>query len=198
MSDPDIRELQLAVLRDRFATRVATARALAAPLTEYQANWKPAHDRWSVAECFRHLNETGSRYADAIAAAVSEAREAGLVAPGPYDYGWVGKRFVEAVTPGSRPMKTWGVMKPPPSAPDVSDLDAAAEVERFVQARRRLMAVCAEADGVDLGRAKMRSPVLPILRLPILAFLDVTAAHDARHLEQAAQVTHAADFPAKP
>ena len=195
MPAADIHELQLAILRDRFHTRIATAQALFAPLDEYQANWKPAHGRWSVAECFRHLNETGSRYADAIAEAVETARQGGVLGPGPYAYGWVGRTFVNAVTPGSRPMKTWGSMKPPRSGPDASSLDARAEVERFVAARRSLMETCAAADGVDLGRAKMHSPVLPLLRLPILAFLDATAAHDARHLEQAAQVTHAPDFP---
>ena len=196
MPDAPIHELQLAVLRDRFATRIATAQAIVHPLDSYQANWKPAHDRWSVAECFRHLNATGSRYADAIAQAVAAARAAGTLGPGPYEYGWVGRAFVRAVTPGSRPMKTWGSMKPPASAPDVSGLDAEAEVDAFLAARRSLVETCAAADGVDLAQARMRSPVLPILRLPVIAFLDATAAHDARHLEQAAQVTRHPDFPA--
>jgi hypothetical protein len=195
MPDSDIRDLQLAVFRDRFETRIATARALLAPLSAYQANWKPAHDRWSVAECFRHLNETGSRYAEAIREAVEQGRERGQTGTGPFEYGWVGRTFVRAVTPGSRPMRTWGSMKPPPSPPDASELDAEAEVRRFVEARASLVETCARADGLDLSAIRMRSPVFPLLRLPVIAFLDATAAHDARHLEQAAQVTHAPDFP---
>ena len=196
MPEPDIRDLQLAVLRDRFETRIATARSLFGPLSAYQANWKPAHDRWSVAECFRHLNETGSRYAEAIRDAAERGWSEEKTGTGPFEYGWVGRAFVRAVTPGSRPMKTWGSMKPPAAPPDVSELDAEAEVRRFTDARRSLMETCAQADGLDLAAVKMRSPVLPILRLPVIAFLDATAAHDARHLEQAAQVTHHPDFPA--
>ena len=190
-----IDDLQLAVLRDRFATRIATAQAVLHPLDAFQANWKPEHDKWSVAECLRHLNETGSRYAAAIRKATEKARLEGKMAAGPHEYGWVGRAFVRAVTPGSRPMKTWGSMKPPTSPPDASTLDADAELAAFVAARRSLISTCAAADGVALGRAKMRSPVMPLLRLPVIAFLDATAAHDARHLEQAAQVTLHPDFP---
>ena len=34
-------------------------RRLVAGLSAEQWSWKPAPDRWSVAECFAHLNETG-------------------------------------------------------------------------------------------------------------------------------------------
>ncbi len=51
------------------------------------------------------------------------------------------------------------------------------------------------ADGLDLVRVKVASPVSPLLRLDLGGALAVQVAHERRHLEQARQVTLEQGFP---
>src|SRR5437763_8167428 len=67
---------------------------IVADLSHAQFNWRPAPDRWSIAQCFEHLNLTPARFLPAIDAAIDDARRRGLLAPGPFSYPLVERWFV--------------------------------------------------------------------------------------------------------
>jgi hypothetical protein len=74
---------------------------------------------------------------------------------------------------------------------------AAAEVLRdFLELRDQFGQRIRRADGLDLKRAVVQSPVSRFFRLPLGAYLAFLLAHDRRHLWQACQVRGAPDFPA--
>jgi hypothetical protein len=54
------------------------------------------------------------------------------------------------------------------------------------------------ADGLDLKRQRVISPVSRLLRLPLGAYFAFVIAHDRRHLWQARNVRAAPEFPGGP
>ena len=61
--------------------------------------------------------------------------------------------------------------------------------------RDRLLELLRRADGVDISRAKVTSPLSKLLKLRIGAAFAILAAHGRRHLWQARQVRRQAGFP---
>jgi hypothetical protein len=52
-----------------------------------------------------------------------------------------------------------------------------------------------QADGLNLNRNRVISPVTSLLRLPLGAYFVFVIAHDRRHLWQARQLRTAPAFP---
>jgi hypothetical protein len=52
-----------------------------------------------------------------------------------------------------------------------------------------------DAEGVDLARTRVASPLLPLLRMGLADILGFLLAHERRHLWQARQVRERAEFP---
>lgn len=167
------------------------AEALASGLTPAQFNWKPAAESWSVAECLVHLNRTNAAYGPPMERAL--ARQVPRGAP-PYRYGPVARWFIATVGPRPRrPVKTFSRLDPVTSMdyrPDRVLADFGATTDAFLGVLAR-----AEREGLDLSRPRIGSPVFPLLRLPVGAFLEALAGHDARHLDQARRVTEHPAFP---
>jgi hypothetical protein len=53
-----------------------------------------------------------------------------------------------------------------------------------------------QANGLDLSRARVRSPASKWLRMPLGSGFAVMTAHERRHLWQARRVTSSPGFPA--
>lgn len=169
------------------------ARSLVGPLSEAQFNWKPGTDRWSVGECVYHLNVISQAYLPVLQEAVASA-ERGVT--GPFGYGWLSRKFISAVKPGSKPTRTTGAMKPPPAEASRSGLARAETLTAFEDLMLEFADVVRDSEGIDLAAVKVRSPFLWILRLPVGTFLEALGLHALRHLDQAMRVTQEVGFPA--
>ena len=64
----------------------------------------------------------------------------------------------------------------------------------FLTVRDQLGERVRRADGLDLKRIRVVSPVTRLLRLPLGAYFQFVIAHDRRHLWQARQVRNAPGF----
>lgn len=183
---------QLADYARAFVASAERAGSLIGPLSEDQFNWKPDPDSWSVAECIDHLNRVARGYVPAMSGTLSQADRG---ASGPFRYGWLGRKFIESLSPESRPLKTAGAMKPGASGTDFSRLDKQETLDEFLALTDSFVQIVDEAKGVDLARVKMRSPFLWLLRLPIGAFIEALGQHAHRHLDQAERVVGLSGFP---
>ena len=176
--------------RRQFETIAAEADALATPLSDQQFSWQPAPDAWSVAQCIDHLNATARSYLPVMDEGIADAIRRGLYSPGPYTYNWIGRYFVWMMEPPSRVRGK----APKPFQPALSrprhDIMAAFRAYQ-VQYVDRLR----QASGLDLSRARVTSPVLSWLRLPLGSAFALMVAHERRHLEQARRVTATPGFP---
>lgn len=189
---PEALRPELRSFHEEFRFVQQDGRRIVSGLTDEQFNWRPAPDRWSIAQCLDHLNVTGYLLLPRLEEAVHRARALRWLNDQPLRYGWVGNWFVKSMQPGPNMRK---VKTPTPYVP--STRAAIDEVlPRFGRLQDHLMSIVEEADGLDLSRIKVASPVTRLLRINVGAWFAATAAHERRHLLQAQGVKEVAGFPA--
>ena len=187
---------QLTEYADAYREAQRLVHTVADGLSDEAFNWKPGAKSWSVGECVVHLNKMAKGYFPVFEPAIEAAERAGEPrAEGPFTYGFVARKFTDAVRPGSRPIPTGGGMKPPAAEGGRSQIDKARALDRFDADIDRYVALVERADGLDLERIKVRSPFLPLLKLPLGGMLDALGLHAIRHAQQAERVTQQPGFP---
>jgi hypothetical protein len=159
-------------------------------LTPAQLFWRPIEGSWSIGECVLHLAVTNRGMLPGIDASIQSARRKGLVGEGPFRHGLLGRWILKvAEPPVTQRVKTsaWAVPRSEGTAESVERdyQDSNAEVVE----RMRL------AKGLHLGKARVRSPFLSLLRYSLGQAFGLIAAHGRRHLWQAEQVRGKQDFP---
>jgi hypothetical protein len=164
---------------------------IVANLTDEQFNWQPSRDRWSIAQCFDHLNLTAGRFLPAIDAAIDHARQRGLLSPGPFTYPLLERWFVRSTEPPPKLRNKAFKAFVPVSGKAKSDV-----MGRFMEYQEEIGARLKRADGIDLRRAKHKSPVLPLITWRLGTMLALMLAHERRHIWQARQVRTHPNFPA--
>ena len=192
---PPVKALN-AELRDylrQFEEAKANASRLVEELFDEQLVWTPPQlpDSWSIAECFGHLNATAEAYFPRIDRAIEEGRAAGLLGDGPFRHGFLVNRFIKMLQPPPRRrFKVPGPIFQPKVDTPVRDT-----FERFLSHQDSLAERVRRADGLDLARVRLVSPVSRWLRMSLGQCFSVVATHQRRHLWQAARVRDAAGFP---
>lgn len=173
----------------QFCAIKQDVRELVTGMDEGALRWRPEPGRWSIAENLLHLNVVGERYVKAIDECVARARERRLFSRGPFRYGFFGKLLVQATEPPAcRKLRTPRAMMPPADGP------AAAVLPVFLHLQDQLAERLKLAEGLDLARATVVSPVMRRVRQSLgLAFAFV-AAHERRHLWQAREVRNHESF----
>jgi hypothetical protein len=170
-------EPQVEALIQELERQTAEVEGLAAPLTDERFFQRTSSGKWSVAEHLAHLTVSNRPYLESIGVAVERARAKGWLRPGPYRGGWLMNRFTRSMEPPvARGMKTFKQLEPP------ANLDRSEVMSDFRAAQEDMVASLREADGVDLGRAKLRSPFLKLLKMSVIGAYDFLAAHNRRHI----------------
>src|SRR5215813_7267296 len=94
---------ELETYQDQLVSIKQDAGGLMSGLADAQFNWRPAPNRWSVAECFDHLNISAEKlFIPRIDAAISKARAQGLTSTGPFVYPMLQRYFVHLNEPPPR------------------------------------------------------------------------------------------------
>jgi hypothetical protein len=164
--------------------------AIVANLGESQFTWRPAPDRWSIGECFEHLNLTAAAFIPAIDAAIEDARASNLRSDGPFVYPLFERMFVASnEPPPRRRFRAFRAYRPP------SRLSPDTVMNGFSAWQDRLADRIKGADGLDLRRARRRSPILPLMKWSLGTMFALVLAHERRHIWQARQVRNERRFP---
>jgi hypothetical protein len=177
-----------------YAQQIARIREDASELTRNlsaaQMNWRTHSGRWSIAQCLQHISLGNEEYLRAINAGLAQARARQLLSAGPYKHGWFGNWFARSFEPPPKfRMKNPRVITPRP------DLRSEEVIARFHASFAEVLRRIHEANGLDLGRAKIISPFFRLLRLSLGQAFAVLTAHARRHLWQAWQVRKEPAFP---
>jgi hypothetical protein len=166
----------------QFEEATSNAKYLVEGLSDEQLRWKPDPERWSIAECFSHLNVTADKYYPPIDKSMRLARERGLLGHGPFRHGFLMNKFIRMMEPPPRRR-----FKAPrsftPRSRAVED-----EIPNFLSHQEAIMKRVCEANGLDLARVKLVSPVSRLLRMSLGQSFALLAAHERRHLWQAARL----------
>ena len=176
--------------RHQFERLALDADALACPLNDRQFVWRPRPDAWSVAQCLDHLNATARSYLPTLDEGIADAIRRGLYGPGPYAYNWIGRLLVSLFHPQARfRARAPRAFQPTASRPRQEIMAAFRAYQ--VQYVDRLR----QASGLDLARARVASPVVPWIRMPLGSAFALMIAHERRHLAQARRVIETPGFP---
>jgi hypothetical protein len=169
------------------------ARALASGLTNEQFNWRPSPNRWSIAQCLKHLVLTGSMAAREQEAAIAKLRSQGKLSDGPYAYRGIPAKMGGLLMGGVEPP----VKKKFKTAKKVFPAerhDRDALLQEFTALYTRLGQLATTAKGVDLGSGRIGLPV-PLFSIRLGQSIPFELAHARRHLWQAHQVRDDKAFP---
>jgi hypothetical protein len=144
-----------------------------------------------MAGCFDHLNLSAARlFMPAIDAAMAKARAQGLKSNGPFVYSAFERWCVRTNdAPARMRFKAPRRVQPEPS----KSINAVRT--EFLRWQDELGERIKGADGLDLRRAKHRSPI-PLVKWSLGAFFQLMLAHERRHIWQARQVRQNPAFPA--
>ncbi|MBI2186219.1 MAG: DinB family protein [Acidobacteria bacterium] len=137
-----------------------------------------------------HLNATARSYLPVMDEGIADAIRRGLYGAGPYTYNWIGRLSVYLVEPRVRiRLKAPRPFLPAPGRTRQEVLAAFRAYQ--VQYIDRLR----QANGLDLARARVSSPVARWLRIPLGSSFALMSAHERRHLAQARRVMESPHFP---
>ena len=166
------------------------AKDLIAGLSDAQFNWRPIPGHWSIAECLDHLTVTNRELIESVKKTISAARAKGLTGRGPFRYGWIGNMFVRSLEPPVKmKFKAPKIFKPRP------DQSLETTARDFFSAQDEVLRLIAEANGLNLARAKVASPVTRLMKLSLGQVFRLITTHERRHLWQARQVKDDPAFP---
>jgi hypothetical protein len=167
------------------------AHQLFGDLTEDQRNWKPSPDRWSIAQCLDHLAVATDKFGPYLTAAIASGREKYPVAISPgYQPSLLGGWLIRQLLPEStRRVPAPKIFRPGETAPILGAL------EHFLKAQNEFLGFVRQAEGLDYNKARLRSPVTPLMRYSLADAFVITVVHGQRHLGQAQRVHEAQGFP---
>ena len=181
---------EIDALRLEFERIADEADRQVAPLSDEQFTWQPSPGRWSIAHCLDHLNSTARVYLPALDEAISNASKRAMFGRGPYKYNLLGRLSVTLTEPPPRfKVKAPAAFLPPLDRPrrEIVAAFRAYQVQYIDRLR--------QANGVDLARARVRSPAARWLFLPLGSGFELMAAHERRHLFQVTTITQLPAFP---
>jgi len=182
--------------RRQFERLADEADALVAPLSDEQFAWQPASARgkpapgWSVGQCIDHLNVTARLYLPQLDEGIANAIRQGLYGEGPFKYWWFARMLLRMLEPPPRMRVKSPMAFQPPPARTRREIMAAFRAYQ-VQYVDRLR----QANGLDLARARVRSPAASWIQVPLGTGFAAMTAHERRHLWQARNVIAAPGFP---
>jgi len=186
---------EISMLITEMDANLSHADSITHGLTREQFQWRPAPGRWSIGECFAHLNVTNRFTLQALETGIAKGLARGKTGQGPFQYGFLSRKFIASQEPPVKKKFTAPKVLAPPA--DLGMEETLAEYRRISGELKRLTR---DADGLHLARVKVTMPALPavaraIVRMPLGGQLLLTTTHDRRHLWQAEQVRNDAGFP---
>ncbi len=152
-------------------------------------NWKPAADKWSVAQCLDHLIVSNETYYPQVNKVVDGSYKKSLyqgIRPLSNFFGaWLVKETGPVV---GKPMKN-----PAAFSPSQSDLPATI-VADFERHQQECTALLRQLDKVNLEKTVISSPAAGFITYNLCHLLAILAGHEQRHLAQAINVINHPNF----
>lgn len=159
-------------------------------LTAHQINWKPGAEQWSVGQCLDHLIVVNRKSLPVWEKAINGQQETSLWRKMPFVAGFLGRLIVNSQAPTSaRKFKAPAIFHP-----SSSQIDSQV-VAQFLEQQKEVLARINSAGGVNADRIIISSPVAKAIIFSLMDAFRLIAAHERRHLAQAARVMETPGFP---
>jgi len=186
----DYATLSLADVRSGLEAVARETHATFGDLDARRLNWRPAEDRWSIAQCFDHLLTANRLMFQAAEAVLNNSRPRTFWQRLPVLPGVLGRMLIRSQTPGSARKFTVPAIAQPAMSHIAADI-----IQRFLEQHHEAVNRVQALDERDAERAIMTSPFIRVVTYSVLDGWRLILAHDRRHFEQARRVTLTAGFP---
>ena len=168
----------------------AEAGALVSGLTDAQLNWKPAPEKWSIAQCLEHLTAASRGFNPYFVDALARGgQKFAAASPPAYRPTFMGSWLIKYVQP-QNPRKLPAPKIFRPSASNVRNA-----LDKFHEQQGEFRQFVGETEGIDYNKTRLRSPVTPLIRYSLADAYVITVLHEQRHLAQARRVREMPGFP---
>jgi len=147
-------------------------------LSTEKLNWRPENDRWSILECFEHLNLYGDFYIPEIKKRIKNSK---TQPQENFKSGILGNYFAKSMLPKERlnKMKTFKDKNPLGSKLDKTT------IERFISQQEQILSLLDKSREIDLNKTKTAISISKLIKLKIGDTFRVVVYHNERHLVQA-------------
>ena len=164
---------------------ITTIEQLGSDLGYLQLGWRPPDGGWSIAQVFEHLIIADTSYLGAMKRLIAHGKRG--------DTAWkptlAGGLLIKSMSPGE-PRKTRSPRIYRPAAEARANV-----VAEYLQVRAEFVQLIERADGIDLRRNRMSSPVSKIIRINLGDAIMILTVHTQRHLQQVERIRSRPDFP---
>ena len=153
-------------------------------LSEEDLTWKPAPDKWSIAECLQHIIIANSIYIKDIEKRLQKAEVKTIEYP--IRFSIIGRLFLYAVDP----KYTWKVPAPKIFKPTNGNKveDGKETLADFLNLQKDIVQTARKACAYDHQHVPTYSPLSKLLRFNVGEQLYIMMRHTLRHLNQAKRV----------
>ena len=159
-------------------------------LSKEQLNWKPAPERWSVAQCFDHLLTTNRGYLPIIDSVLKGEKKSTVWQKLPFFPKLWGAMLIKSLDPAqTRKMKA-----PKRFQPAQSDVSGSI-IHDFVAQQTQLIEKMKATANLDLERIVITSPAASLVTYSVMDAYRIVVVHERRHFQQAQRVTEESGFP---
>jgi hypothetical protein len=181
---------ELELYRRQFEQIQRQAGELTAGMDEARFNWRPSPQDWSIEECLSHLTMVGQWEVLALERAIRDGVERRLTGRGPFEYGAIDRFIIHQTEP---PVRT--PLPAPRHFIPLHGQPVTAVLPTFLHVQSQLLLQLERAEGLDLRRVKVATPISRFLRMSLGAMFAQIAAHERRHLDQARRVRERLENP---
>jgi hypothetical protein len=185
MNDVVTNEQWLDERANEIRASIAELERLRDSLAYLQIGWRPPEGGWSIGQVVEHLILTDQPYLADIARLLMHAKHGG----GRWHQSMLGGFITRAVSPQApRKAKAFKGFQPGPEP-------RAHVFDDYIEIRRALLPLIEQSKGVDLNRARMKSPVLGLIHYNLGDAYMILTRHTQRHLQQIERVRTHPQFP---
>jgi len=150
----------------------------------------PAGNRWAIAECYSHLIKYGNLFFDDISTAIENGKSSEVDFRQAFPPRWPWQKVINFFEPPYKlKIKTIKSIKPDP----VQDYNRMELLDEYINLQDQLIEQLenAQHQAIDLGDAKIKHPVLTLLKVTLSESFGLIEAHQRRHQWQAEQTLKA-------
>lgn len=147
--------------------------------------YRPAKNKWNIAEIFAHINLTQEYYLKNIAAGLEKAPE---VNHDEVSFSWIGKKLTDGMEPKEGTIRfkvpTFPSLDPLKRSKKGVAINEQVIFSDFINDMEEMEDLMIKAYDVDISSVKVKT-FMPLLKLNIADALSFNLAHTERHVLQA-------------
>ncbi|WP_138430628.1 DinB family protein [Fodinibius saliphilus] len=174
---------------EQFEKTKKDAESFILSVDEVQLFQPPSKGTWCIAECFSHLINYGNLYFNDLAASISNPSATTKNIQRPFPPRWLVRKLVTWFEPPYKiKLKTVPQMKPDP----VSGYNRMNLLNDYISLQDQFIAQLEKGrhHHADLGRIKMKHPLISLIKMTLTETFALAEAHQRRHFWQAEQILH--------